>query len=168
MNDLTPILQKYLIAIYDVVLTNSETNVKDISEKMSMEMALTSEAVKNLAKKGYINYKPYSFITLTVKGKNTVDIINARHNIVSDFLEKVLMIDKKDLELCTNNLEFYVPEKVLMQLVSYINFINKFSCSQSNWEKSQEDYVTNGQMSEGCAACAQNCGHTCHCSHCGE
>ena len=53
---------------------------------------------------------------MTAKGKKTVDMINARRSIVSDFLQKVLMVDEENLEVCTNNLEYYVTEKVLMQL----------------------------------------------------
>ena len=124
-------------------------------------MASTSEAVKNLAKKGYINYKPYGIITMTAKGKNAVDMISAKHNIVSDFLEKVLLIDKKDVETCTQNLEYYVPEKVLMQLVSYINFMNKCSCSQPKWKQKFEDYAANGEMPNSCLNCSK--GKSCQC-----
>ncbi|MCM1010384.1 MAG: metal-dependent transcriptional regulator [Fusobacterium sp.] len=166
MENLTQSLQKYLVAIYEVVLTNTAARVKDISAKMSIGMASTSEAVKNLAAKGYINYEPYGIITLTAKGKKAVDLIAARHNIVSDFLEKVLMIDKNDVEICTQNLEYYVPERVLIQLVSYISFMNKCSCSQPKWKQSYEEFAQNGEMPSRCAACAKNSGGGCGCSGC--
>lgn len=89
-------------------------------------------------------------------------MINVRRSIVSDFLKKVLMVDEKDLDICTNNLEYYVPEKVLMQLVSYINFMNKCSCSKPKWKKSFENFVQNGEMPVGC----QNCQNSCSCSCC--
>lgn len=163
MENLTQSLQKYLVSIYDLVLLNTACRVKDVSAKMSVGMASSSEAVKSLAKKGYVNYEPYGIITITAKGKKAVDMINARRNIVSDFLKKVLMIDEKDLEICTNNLEYYVPEKVLLQLVSYINFMNKCSCSKPKWKKSFEDFAQNGEMPVGC----QNCQNGCSCS-CGK
>lgn len=166
MENLTQSSQKYLVAIYDVVLTNTAARVKDVAARMSVGMASASEAVKNLAAKGYINYEPYGIITLTAKGKKTVDMIAARHNIVSDFLEKVLMIDKNDVETCTNNLEYFVPERVLMQLVSYISFMNKCSCSQPKWKKSYEEFAQNGEMPSGCLACSKHSGGGCNCSGC--
>ena len=99
---------------------------------------------------------------MTAKGKKTVDMINARRSIVSDFLQKVLMVDEENLEVCTNNLEYYVPEKVLMQLVSYISFMNKCSCAKPKWKKSFEDFAQNGEMPAGC----QNCQNGCNCSCC--
>lgn len=161
MENLTQSLQKYLVAIYEVVLTNTAARVKDISSKMNIGMASTSEAIKNLAKKGYINYQPYGIITMTAKGKNAVDMIAARRSIVSDFLEKVLMIDKENLQHCTENLEYYVPEKVLMQLVSYISFMNKCSCTKPKWKQSYENFASSGEMPEKCQAC--QAGSSCSC-----
>ena len=162
MENLTQSLQKYLIAIYELVLVNAACRVKDVSAKMSVGMASASEAVKALAKKGYVNYEPYGIITITAKGKNTVDKINVRRSIVSDFLQKVLMID----EICTNNLEYYVPEKVLMQLVSYISFMNKCSCAKPKWKKSFEDFAKNGEMPSNCQNCCVDNDGSCHCSGC--
>lgn len=161
MENLTQSLQKYLVAIYEVVLTNTAARVKDISKKMNFGMASTSEAVKNLAEKGYINYQPYGIITMTAKGKKTVDMIVARHNIVKDFLNKVLMIDEKNLETCTANLEYFVPEKVLMQLFSYINFMDKCSCAKPKWKQSYEDFAKNGEMPQKCLNCQSGC--SCNC-----
>ena len=164
MENLTQSLQKYLIAIYELVLINTACRVKDVSAKMSVGMASASEAVKALAKKGYVNYEPYGIITITAKGKNTVDKINVRRSIVSDFLQKVLMIDEENLQICTNNLEYYVPEKVLMQLVSYISFMNKCSCAKPKWKKSFEDFVKNGEMPSNCQSCCVDNDGSCHCS----
>lgn len=160
MENLTKSLQKYLTAIYALVLTNTACRVKDVSAKMSVGMASASEAVKTLAKKGYINYEPYGIITITAKGKKAVDMISARHSIVKDFLQKVLMIDEENLQVCTESLEYFVPEKVLMQLVSYISFMNKCSCAKPKWKKSFEDFAQSGEMPSNC----QNCNNGCNCS----
>ena len=66
MKELTKSLEKYLAAIYNIVQTQGAARVRDVSEKVGANGASTSEAVKALAKKGFINYKPYGVITLTL------------------------------------------------------------------------------------------------------
>ena len=68
MKELTKSLGNYLLAIYELVEENNAARVRDVSQKMNIGAASTSEAVKLLAKKEYINYRPYGLITLTSKG----------------------------------------------------------------------------------------------------
>jgi DtxR family Mn-dependent transcriptional regulator len=124
MENLTQNSQKCLLFIYELVLSSGITCIEDISNKTNID---TTNAVQELSKNGYINFDSNKNIALTVKGKNAVDMINARHNIVKDFLEKVLMINQNDLDKCTQNLEYYVPEKALLPLFSYIT-TNQSSC----------------------------------------
>ena len=68
MKDLTQSLEKYLLTVNKIVQKNSASRVKDVAKELNIGMASTSEAIKTLAKKGYINYVPYGIITITPKG----------------------------------------------------------------------------------------------------
>ncbi len=72
-NELTESLEKYLLAIYEIVKTNQAARVKDVSKYLNIGGPSTSEAVKTLAAKKFINYEPYGIITLTSKGKEQAE-----------------------------------------------------------------------------------------------
>ena len=56
---LTESLEKYLLAIYYIVQENKAARVKDVSKYLNIGGPATSDAVKTLAEKGFINYVPY-------------------------------------------------------------------------------------------------------------
>ena len=58
MKELTRSLERYLIAIYELINENDNVMVKDVAEKMQIGGASTSEAIKTLANRGYIDYQP--------------------------------------------------------------------------------------------------------------
>ena len=67
-NELTESLEKYLLAIYEIVKVNQAARVKDVSNYLKIGGPATSDAVKTLAERGFINYVPYGIITITSKG----------------------------------------------------------------------------------------------------
>lgn len=158
MKDLTQSLEKYLFAISEVVEKNSAARVKDIATKLSIGMASTSEAVKSLTKKGYINYEPYGLITMTASGKAVVREKIERHRIICEFLEKVLLLEKSEIETYANSIEFFIPEKVLSRFVAYITFMQKCSCKEPKWLKSYQSYIKTGEMPEKCKSCSSETG----------
>ena len=94
MKELTKSLGNYLLAIYELVEENNAARVRDVSQKMNIGAASTSEAVKLLAKKEYINYRPYGLITLTSKGSLAARKKIERHKTIENFLTSVLLVDK--------------------------------------------------------------------------
>ena len=117
--ELTISLEKYLLTLYKIVEQNGAARVRDVAEAMNIGAASTSEAVKNLAKKNYINYKPYGIITLTEKGRQTVIAKIHRNETIAGFLENILKIDNSKIEKYTSEIEFSMPDKVLNRFVEY-------------------------------------------------
>lgn len=153
MKELTKSLENYLVAIYDIVQKNGAARVRDVSEKVKTNAASTSEAVKTLAKKKYINYQPYGLITLTKKGGKTIEEKLKRHKTIENFLENVLKLDKN----YANEIEFSMPDEVLNRFVDYLTFMQKCSCKEPKWIKSFQYYIQEGKMHEKCANCKAGC-----------
>ena len=72
-NELSESLEKYLLAIYEIVKVNQAARVKDVSNYLKIGGPATSDAVKTLAERGFINYVPYGIITITSKGKKKAE-----------------------------------------------------------------------------------------------
>ena len=90
---LTPSLEDYLEAILQLEEKNRVARVKDIAERLSVQMPSVTGALKNLKSKGLIDYEKNSFINLTEQGKDIAETILKKHHILMDFLEKTLLIE---------------------------------------------------------------------------
>lgn len=156
MKELTQSLEKYLTAIHKIVEKNTAARVKDVAKEMNIGIASTSEAVKALAKKGFIHYVPYGIITITEKGNLAICKKSERHEIICNFLSKCLMMDNTTVEKSANNIEFSMTEDVLERFVEYLSFMQKCSCKEPKWIKSFQHYIENGKMQKKCEFCMKN------------
>lgn len=153
--ELTESLEKYLLAIYEIVKVNKAARVKDVSNYLKIGGPATSDAVKTLAERKYINYVPYGIITITAKGKRKAENKLKRHNTISNFLGKVLMVDESKIEESAKQIEYSMPEDVLEKFVQFLTFMENCSCKEPKWIKSYKYYFENGGMQEKCLKCIQ-------------
>jgi len=127
---LTPSLEDYLEAILQLEEKNRVARVKDIAEKLSVQMPSVTGALKNLKSKGMIEYEKNSFINLTDQGKVLAKAVLKKHTILLRFLEQTLFLapEKAALEAC--RIEHSIDQetaKRLENLSSYLteNFSDK-------------------------------------------
>lgn len=99
---LTPSLEDYLEAILQLEEINRVARVKDIAEKLSVQMPSVTGALKNLKSKGMIEYEKNSFINLTEEGKKIAEVVLRKHQILVRFLEEGLLLstEKAEEEAC--------------------------------------------------------------------
>jgi DtxR family Mn-dependent transcriptional regulator len=109
---------------------------KDIAEKMNVQRGSVTGALKNLKEKKLINYEPYSFITLTPKGKKLAREITRRHSVLKDFLFNILQIDTETAEATACRMEHAIDKKTLERLVCFIDYVHKFPKAGEDWIKS--------------------------------
>ena len=144
MNDeLTESLEKYLLAIYEIVSINQAARVKDVSNYLNIGGPATSEAVKTLAKKKFINYVPYGIITLTEKGRKKAKIKIERHKT----------IPSDDIEKTSKQIEYSMPTDVLEKFIKFLTFMETCSCKEPKWVKSYKHFINNGELQDKCKTC---------------
>jgi len=86
-------LEDYLEAILRLETDHKVARQKEIAEVLKIQRGSVTSALKVLAGKGLVNYEPYSYVTLTPKGRKIAREIERRHNVIKDFLFRVLRID---------------------------------------------------------------------------
>ena len=163
MKNLSESLEKYLLAVYEISKNNPEVKVKDVADYMKIGGASTSEAIKTLAEKNFLNYIPYGSISLTPLGVDTVELKLYRHNTISKFLNKVLEIEKERADKNATSIEYSMTEDVLIKFVHFLDFMEQCSCKEPKWLKSCKHNLENGQMSEKCLTCTSGCQGGCGC-----
>ena len=129
-------LEDYLEVILKLEQAQKVARAKDIAEKMNVQRGSVTGALKNLKEKKLINYEPYSFITLTPKGKKLAREITRRHAVIKDFLFNVLQIDTETAEATACRMEHAIDKKTLERLVCFIDYVHKFPKAGEDWIKS--------------------------------
>ena len=152
--DLSESIENYLEAILELEKTNKVARAKDIAEKLDLQKGSVSGALKVLKEKNLINYEPYSFVTLTAKGKKIAESIYRRHQVINDFLQKVLQIDADKADNTACRMEHAIDEETLERLIVFIEYINTCPRTYDGWLASFANYIkTRKHDSQRCDKC---------------
>ena len=137
-------LEDYLEVILKLEQASKVARAKDIAENLGIQRGSVTGALKNLQQKGLIHYEPYSFITLTPKGKKIAQEITHRHAILKDFLFNVLQIDAETAETTACRMEHAIDKKTLERLVCFIDYLHNSPKAGKNWIKSFIKFCASG------------------------
>jgi DtxR family Mn-dependent transcriptional regulator len=158
MKGLSANLEDYLETILVLQNENTVARVKDIAEKLGVLSGTVTSALRTLSEKSLINYKPYSFITLTKKGKNIAREILRRHNVVKDFLQCVLLIEENKAEENACRMEHSMDKVAINRLVQFIDYIYQCPRTGEDWISNFNTFFTQNKIADAnCPDCLDNC-----------
>ncbi|OGP63729.1 MAG: hypothetical protein A2V65_07025 [Deltaproteobacteria bacterium RBG_13_49_15] len=156
--ELSESLEDYLEVIWDLEKANKVARAKDIAEKMRVQSATVTGALRNLVEKGFINYEPYSFVTLTHKGAKIAREIARKHDVLKDFLLRVLQIDAEKADETACRMEHTMDKISVNKLLKFIQFIDNCPRTGEDWVQSFMNYcATDNLDSVDCKACLNAC-----------
>jgi DtxR family transcriptional regulator, Mn-dependent transcriptional regulator len=149
---LTPTMENYLEAIYNLDHEKRVVRVKDIAKRLGVKMPTVTNMLKTLNDRGLINYERYEFLELTDKGEGVGKEIDKRHRILRDFLTDILGIDfeKADEEACC--MEHAIGPGTMDRLVAFMAFIQACPRTGENWLERFEEFRTHGKNANKCLA----------------
>lgn len=151
-------LEDYLETILDLEKENKVARAKDIAEKMGVQRGSVTGALKTLGDRDLINYAPYSFITLTTRGKRIAAGIKERHNVLRDFLERVLQVDPETAESTACRMEHTIDDLSLDRLVCFIDYIYKCPRTGEDWIRAFVDHCKAKEVDiADCDRCLNRC-----------
>lgn len=129
-------LEDYLEVILELEKTHKVARAKDIAHKLGIQRGSVTGALKNLEEKKLINYEPYSFITLTQKGAQIAKNIARRHEVLKEFLVKLLQLDCDTAEATACRMEHAVDEASIERLVCFVEYIDNCPRTGPDWVNS--------------------------------
>ena len=91
--ELTPSMEDYLETILILEQKNRVARVKDIAEKLAVQMPSVTGALKSLKSRELVEYEKNSFINLTPKGLKLAKAIFQRHKILVEFFSDALGLE---------------------------------------------------------------------------
>ncbi len=111
--------EDYLEAILHVVNRKGYAKVTDISKHLGCSAATVTEMFSRLSERGLVNYEKYGGVTLTDEGRKVGTEIDARHQLIRDFL-LVLGVPEEVAEMDACMIEHRVHQETLDHLQSFI------------------------------------------------
>lgn len=85
-------LEDYLEAIHVLSASGRSARAKDIAERLSVRRPAVTLALRALAERGMIRYRPYGPVTLTAQGRKTAMEVHRRHRALRDFFVRIVGI----------------------------------------------------------------------------
>jgi DtxR family Mn-dependent transcriptional regulator len=94
--------------------------VRDIAERLSVQMPSVTGALRALAARDLVNHTPYSYVTLTPAGERVARDMVRRHDVLTGFLSDFLGLDRVTAERNACAMEHAIEPVVLTRLVAFI------------------------------------------------
>jgi len=151
-------LEDYLETILALEKANKVARVKDIADQMGVMPGSVTGALKALAHKALVNYEPYSYITLTEKGKAIALEIARRHEVIKDFLQCVLMLDPQRAEDNACRMEHAMDKTAVDRLIQFIEYVHSCPRAGKDWVEAFVHYYTKENSdADVCEQCLSDC-----------
>jgi len=116
-------LEDYLEAIYNIAGESEIVRSKDIALSLGVAKPSVTGALKTLAKRGLVNYKPYGYVTLTEAGAVEARRVAQKHEVISRFFVDVLGVDKKTSQKAACKVEHALGPAIISRLMDFREFV---------------------------------------------
>jgi DtxR family Mn-dependent transcriptional regulator len=146
-------LEDYLEAIHHIVRAKGAARGKDISERLKVNRSSVTGALRTLAEKKLVNYAPYDLVTLTQEGGLLAERIIHRHEVLQDFVSRVLGLEERIAEENACRMEHAVSEPVLDRLAQFIDFIRVCPRIDIRWIEETGYFCHRPDTVEDCERC---------------
>ena len=120
-------LEDYLEAIYNLSVDGSVARSKNIAQTLEVSQASVTGALRILAEKQLVNYKPYGYITLTKQGCIEAQRVVRKHNIIEKFFVDVLGVEHTVAQKAACEAEHAFGPQIVEKLLCFIEFVNSYN-----------------------------------------
>ncbi|MFW6120266.1 MAG: metal-dependent transcriptional regulator [Petrotogales bacterium] len=118
-------IEDYAELLYDLQKEKELVHTNDVAFALNITPASVTEIFQKLSNERIINYKKYSGVTLTKKGKKIAISTKKRHDTLKKFL-MILGIDKKIANMDACKIEHVVNSVTMEKLTRFVEFVQLF------------------------------------------
>ena len=120
---LTATLEDYLETIFNIVKRQKVARSMEIAESLNVKRPTVTVALRALAEKGYINYEPRSYVTLTESGERAAKCVDKRHHILRDVFTEMFRLPREVSERAACRMEHGMETDVCRAMTSLLKAI---------------------------------------------
>jgi DtxR family Mn-dependent transcriptional regulator len=126
-------LEDYLEAIFWLAQENHVARSRDIAERLAVSKSSVTGALKQLTAEGFINYDPYSYVTLTEEGRQIAQNVIRRHSVLNTFLHRVLGLNEADADHFACLIEHSIDDHVRERFEQFMEFVDSENPDMTQW-----------------------------------
>ena len=147
---LTPTMEDYLEAIFNLSKEKKVVRVKNIANRLGVKMPTVTNMLKTLSDRKLIHYEKYEYLELTERGISVGKETDRRHHVLRGFLTDILDIapDTADEEAC--KMEHAVSSSTLDRFIDFMEFVQLCPRAGVSWLDRFEEYRLHGKDKEKC------------------
>ena len=108
--------EDYLRGIYHLMEDNKEVKSVELADYLNITKPSVSQMLQELNKEGMIDYKRYSRLKLTDKGRKIAEKVTFKHRIIETFLKSMLKINSTEIHEEAHRLEHAFSDKSINRL----------------------------------------------------
>lgn len=153
---LTASLEDYLEAIFQLIVEKQVARARDIAKRLNVKRSSVTGALRSLADKGFVDYEPYEIVTLTPKGKAAARDVVRRHEVLRDFLIKVLSVNEDKADEAACRMEHAITPSILERLIEFVEFVEVCPRGGTHWIEGFARHCEQDGL-EDCERCASSC-----------
>lgn len=137
-------IEDYVEVIYNLQKKKDRVHTNDIASAFDISAASVTEVFQKLHEEGYIDYKKYSGVNLTKKGKKLAVLTKNKHNVLKDFL-LLLGVDEDIAETDACEMEHILHEETMKMITKFIEVIETCEVTPF-WLKRFKKFVETGEL----------------------
>lgn len=120
-SELSTAQEMYLKTIYLEEREKPVARPKGLAAKLDVSKASVSGALKTLAAKGLVEHDPYSYVTLTDKGRSLAEEIMWRYLVLRRYMQEELGLSLELAEANACRMEHVVDDEVIACMEQKLN-----------------------------------------------
>ena len=152
-NGITSHLEDYLEAILHLSHETGEAHASAVADRVGVTRASVTGALRSLADRGLIVYRPYQPVTLTRDGRKTAQDCADRHEFLHRFFRDQLGMDDSEADSVASRVEHVTNSTVLSRLAEFSRFLADCREVDVAWDPDGTLRCVRVPASDGCQAC---------------
>jgi DtxR family Mn-dependent transcriptional regulator len=118
-HDLSPALESYVEAVYDLRAQQGLVRVSDVARFMQVKVPSAHGALRQLKVRGYVHQEPYGAVELTEAGRERAKGLAKKHGLLERFLIEVVGVDMTTAQRDACAMEHCLSEETTRKLTEY-------------------------------------------------
>jgi DtxR family Mn-dependent transcriptional regulator len=149
-------MEDYLEAIVHLAARDGAARAGDIARRLKVRLPSVTSALKTLAAKKLIHYGPYRRVTLTPRGRDAGEGVARKHEVITDFLVKVLLMDPKEAARNARGMKHALSNEAMDRLLRFIEFMRFCPRGRARWTSGFGGFCADGSPTPTCRRCARS------------
>ena len=108
--------EDYLRGIFHLMEDDPNVKSVDLADYLNITKPSVSEMLQQLNKEGLVEYKKYSKLKFTSKGRNIAQKLTFKHRIIESFLKNMLRVKSEGIHEEAHRLEHAFSDEAIEKL----------------------------------------------------